>query len=184
MSNGDLPEAQPTADTDAIQQSENREPETRSPEPYTDSSDSGFTVAPPDVEESRPGSPALALAVAAGAWLVPGLGHLLLGRWVRSLLLAASVFSLFALGLRMEGKLYGWEFDRSPAAQSVPLQALEFFGDAGVGLPYVAAMKMGMGTGNLENRSFDYGEKFLWVAGLLNYLILLDAFDIAMGRKP
>jgi hypothetical protein len=53
-----------------------------------------------------------------------------------------------------------------------------------VGIPYFAAMRMGMGKGKLENRSFDYGEKFLWVAGLLNYLIMLDAFDVAMGRKP
>jgi hypothetical protein len=45
-------------------------------------------------------------------------------------------------------------------------------------------MKMGAGKGKLENRSFDYGEKFLWVAGLLNYLIVLDAFDVAMRRKP
>src|SRR6266702_2068878 len=29
----------------------------------------------------------------------------------------------------------------------------------------------------------EYGDKFLLVAGLLNYLAMLDAFDIAAGRK-
>jgi hypothetical protein len=32
--------------------------------------------------------------------------------------------------------------------------------------------------------TFEYGNTFLLVAGLLNYLGMLDAFDIAVGRKP
>jgi hypothetical protein len=32
--------------------------------------------------------------------------------------------------------------------------------------------------------TFEYGNTFLLVAGLLNYLAMLDAFDIAAGRKP
>ena len=36
----------------------------------------------------------------------------------------------------------------------------------------------------MTSESYDYGTTFLWVAGLLNFLIVLDAFDIAKGRKP
>jgi hypothetical protein len=184
MSNGDLPEAQPTGNADIFQESEIQPAEPRSGQPERTSSEPEFTIATPGEVQMPPASIPVALGVAAGAWLVPGLGHLLLGRWVRSLLFAVSIFSLFLLGLQMEGKLYGWKFERSATAQSDLLQGLMFFADAGVGLPYFAAMKMGAGKGKLENRSFDYGEKFLWVAGLLNYLIVLDAFDVAMRRKP
>jgi len=31
--------------------------------------------------------------------------------------------------------------------------------------------------------TYEYGNTFLLVAGLLNYLVMLDAFDIAAGRK-
>ncbi|HEX4999060.1 MAG TPA: DUF6677 family protein [Terriglobia bacterium] len=182
MSNGDLPQAQPGDSAPNANESEtpHTEHSPSRPEPVL----GGFTAAPEIVTETRAIPMGAAIAISAGAWLIPGLGHLILGRWTRSLLFALCVFSLFFLGLGMEGKLYGWAFDRTPTAQSIPLQALEFFGDAGVGLPYFVATRMGAGEGNLANRSYDYGEKFLWVAGLLNYLIMLDAFDVALGRKP
>jgi hypothetical protein len=31
--------------------------------------------------------------------------------------------------------------------------------------------------------TYEYGNAFLIVAGLLNMLVLLDAFDVAEGRK-
>ena len=31
--------------------------------------------------------------------------------------------------------------------------------------------------------TYEYGNTFLIVAGLLNALVVIDAFDIAMGRK-
>ena len=40
--------------------------------------------------------PALVLLV---AWLVPGAGHLLLGKWVRGLLLFASILGMYLIGL-------------------------------------------------------------------------------------
>jgi hypothetical protein len=184
MSNGDLPEAPPNAIPESIPENPIPQPETRAPEYPTTEPEATFTIAPSAPDEKRPMPTALAVVISACGWAIPGLGHLLLGRWVRSLLFATSVFALFLLGLMMEGRLYSWEFDYSSTAQSRPLQALEFFGDAGVGAPYFVAMKMGLDRGNLENRTYDYGEKFLWVAGLLNYLIVLDAFDVAMGRKP
>jgi hypothetical protein len=31
--------------------------------------------------------------------------------------------------------------------------------------------------------TYEYGNTFLLIAGLLNYLCMLDAFDISAGRK-
>ena len=42
---------------------------------------------------------------------------------------------------------------------------------------------MGAGGGEVTAATFEYGNTFLIVAGLLNFLVVLDAFDIAMGRK-
>jgi hypothetical protein len=43
---------------------------------------------------------------------------------------------------------------------------------------------MNLGVGTMTATTYDYGTTYLRVAGLLNYLIILDAFDIAQGRKP
>lgn len=118
--------------------------------------------------------------VCAGALLIPGLGHLLLKRWIRGTLLLASVLLMFVLGLGMHGALYG-----VPAREDlVSLTTLNAFANAGVGLPYLIARQAGMGIGIPTVQTFDYGRVYLAVAGLLNYLIVFDAFDIARGRKP
>ena len=41
----------------------------------------------------------------------------------------------------------------------------------------------GRGGGTVTAATWEYGNTFMIVAGLLNSLIVLDAFDIAMGRK-
>ena len=84
---------------------------------------------------------------------------------------------MFGMGLAMHGKLYGLEFE-------IPLQIFALIANLGIGLPYLVAKYMGLGIGVMTSQSYDYGTTFLWVAGLLNFLIILDAFDIAKGRKP
>jgi hypothetical protein len=108
--------------------------------------------------------------------IFPGLGHLLLGRWVRALLFAFSILVLFVLGLELEGKLYSLDF-------AEPIMNLPFLASASAGLPYFLARSWGYGAGNLENPSFDYGTTYVVVAGLLNWLVTLNAYDIAIGRK-
>jgi uncharacterized protein DUF6677 len=130
-----------------------------------------------ELQPSPPIPTAAAVAVGFGAWLIPGLGHILLGRWVRGLIFLACVVVMFAMGLGMNGKLYGTEFE-------IPLQIFALVANLGVGLPYLVAKYMGLGIGVMTSESYDYGTTFLWVAGLLNMLIVLDAFDIAKGRKP
>jgi hypothetical protein len=42
---------------------------------------------------------------------------------------------------------------------------------------------VGAGAGVVTAASYEYGNTFLIVAGLLNFLVVLDAFDVATGRK-
>ena len=136
---------------------------------------------PPETITSRKprkplGMPAT-LGICATGWFFPGASHLFLGRWGRALAFTLSVLTMFALGLAMQGRLYD-------AAPEQPLHIFAFLANIGVGAPYVIAQQFGLGAGFLANPSYDYGSTFLWVSGLLNYLIILDAFDIAQGRKP
>lgn len=110
------------------------------------------------------------------AWAVPGLGHVLLGRVRRGVLFAAVILALFVGGLALEGKVY------KPEAGE-PLTYLAAVGAAGVGVPFLVAHFAGVAEGNIQGRNFDYGNTFTLVAGLLNLLVVLDAFDVAAGRR-
>lgn len=106
---------------------------------------------------------------------MPGLGHLWLGRR-KGLIFLVILPAMFALGLLLEGRIFPVEF-------SQPLVALAAFANMGIGLPYVVARAMGYGAGNVIAVTYEYGNTFLIVAGLLNTLVVIDAFDISMGRK-
>ena len=56
--------------------------------------------------------------------------------------------------------------------------------EIGVGLPYFVAKMLGYGVGDVTSVTYEYGYTFCIVAGLMNALIVLDAYDIALGRKP
>lgn len=118
-------------------------------------------------------------------WLVPGLGHFLQGKWVRGLLLGGAVWACFIGGFRMGGYLF--KFDGSEQGLASLLQIPPMLGNLGAGLLYVVCWFMGIGFSHESAQAalptFEYGWTFLLVAGLLNYLVMLDAFDIAAGRK-
>ncbi len=122
----------------------------------------------------RAQSPNHVLICAAGL-LVPGLAHLWLGRR-KGLIFVAVLPAMFALGLVLEGRIFPVDF-------SQPLVALAALANMGIGLPYIAARMMGYGAGNVIAVTYEYGNTFLIVAGLLNTLVVIDAFDISMGRK-
>ena len=119
--------------------------------------------------------PAAAL-VCAVAWAMPGAGHLWLGRTVKGLVFLVALPLMFAIGLGLEGELY-------PVDPSRPLVALQGLADLGIGAPYLVAVAAGLGDGRVAAATYEYGNTFLVVAGLLNVLVVLDAFDIARGRK-
>ena len=109
-------------------------------------------------------------------WLVPGAGHLIQRRWIRGLLLMICVVAMFTLGLMMEGKVYG------PNGGDL-LDMLGFVSDLGAGCLYFVTRLMGWGAGAIQLASADYGTKFMFVAGLLNVISAVDAYDIAIGKK-
>jgi len=117
-----------------------------------------------------------AVALVAG-WLIPGAGHLLLGKWVRASLLAASIVCMFAVGIALQGKVY------TPNTGD-PLDMLGFAGDLGSGLLYGLARMLGWGATTVQIAVADYGTKFIVVAGLLNIVAAVDAHSLASGRKP
>jgi hypothetical protein len=114
--------------------------------------------------------------ICAAAWAVPGAGHLWLGRVQKGLIFLVALPLMFATGLWLEGRLF-------PFALEQPLVALAAFADIGMGVPYFVAKAAGLGAGRVIAQSFEYGNAFLIVAGLLNMLVVLDAFDVAEGRK-
>jgi len=114
--------------------------------------------------------------ICAAAWAVPGAGHLWLGRAQKGLVFLIALPLMFATGLWLEGRLFPFELAQ-------PLVALAAFANIGMGVPYFVAKVAGLGAGRVIAESFEYGNAFLIVAGLLNMLVVLDAFDVAEGRK-
>src|SRR6516165_4626909 len=115
--------------------------------------------------------------ICALAWLVPGGGHLIQKHRDKGLVFLVVIPLMFGIGLWLSGRLF-------PLEWSDPLVFLGAIADRGVGLPYIIARMMDAGAGTVIDQSYEYGNTFLMTAGLLNFLIILDAFDIAMGRKP
>ena len=64
-----------------------------------------------------------------------------------------------------------------------PLALLFSLAQMGVGAPYVMARMLGYEAGLVTSPTYEYGNTFTAVAGLLNILILLDALDTARGIK-
>lgn len=130
-------------------------------------------MAPP---AARSTSPAQVLIICAAAWAVPGAGHLWLGRAQKGASLLVLLTVMFAFGLWIEGRLFPFEF-------ADPLVGLAALADLGVGLPYFFAKALGAGVGSAVAATYEYGNTFVIVAGLLNMLAVLDAYDISQGRK-
>jgi hypothetical protein len=120
--------------------------------------------------------PGRLLLVCGLAWLIPGAGHLLQGRRQKGIIFLLALPIMFVVGLWLEGRLF-------PLEVSDPLVFLGGIANRGVGLPYLIARLMDAGLGTVTAASYEYGNTFLMTAGLLNFLVILDAFDIAKGRK-
>lgn len=126
--------------------------------------------------ESYPPTPRAVAALVVG-WFLPGGGHLMQKRWGRGAILLVSVFTMFFLGLGMEGRVYAFNTGDL-------LDILGFFGDLGAGGLYFLTRMMDWGKGAINLATADYGTKFIIVAGLLNIISAVDAYHIAVGKKP
>ena len=111
------------------------------------------------------------------AWAVPGAGHLLQGQIRKGAIFLVVLIAMFVIGLAFGGRLFPFQFGE-------PLVFLAAIAEWTILLPRVIAGLAGVGAGNVVAITYEYGNTFLIVSGLLNALVLLDAVDRATGRKP
>ncbi len=132
-------------------------------------------------EEKQPAVPvgAWAPAVALG-WLIPGGGHFLLKRTGRGALLLVAITSMFVCGLMMRGYMFQ---PQTGDLLTTLINVGGFIGDVAGGILYLLTVWLGYSQQDVAGHVHDYGTKFLVVAGLLNILAMVDAFEIAAGRK-
>lgn len=133
-------------------------------------------------DTTNPAAPPLSkwAPVVALAWLIPGGGHFLLKRPGRGALLAACVAAMFLLGLMMRGAFFQ---PQSGDLLTTVIYWGGFIGNLMAGIPYLLANWLGYNQVDVAGHVHDYGSKFLVAAGLLNILAMVDAFEIATGKK-
>lgn len=115
------------------------------------------------------------------AWIFPGAGHVAQGRFVRGAILGVVIWGMFIIALLSGGAHYpGFDFK-----DGALLYLLNIFARFGSGLGAVISLLMAAAPSPdvAKLATFEYGGRFLEVAGLLNYLAAIDAVDIALGRK-
>jgi len=120
------------------------------------------------------------LHVVALGWLIPGGGHLFLGRRGRGALLALSVVVMFVCGLMMRGALFQ---PQTGDLLTTIIYCGGFLGNLASGILYLLSVWLGYAQPDVAGHVHDYGTKFLVAAGLLNVLAMVDAFEIAVGKK-
>ncbi len=138
------------------------------------------------VAEDAEHAPGRAWVVGLAAWFVPGAGHLMVNRWGRALLMGGAVWLCFFLGMAMGGRLNALASFRP--LSSFLISFILVIGTFGTGALYIVSWMLDYGFAEDVQKAalvtHEYGYIFLFISGLLNYLNMLDAFDIAAGRKP
>jgi hypothetical protein len=132
-------------------------------------------------EGSLPGSsgkqnPAVPALVAIAAWMVPGLGHLLLRRWARALGFFLATAGLVLAGLALRGKVFSSD-------SKDPFGVLGFLADLGSGIFYFIARWIEAARVDISHASGDYGTRFIAASGIVNILGVIDAYGIVRGRR-
>jgi len=122
--------------------------------------------------------PARAVTASLLAWVWPGLGHVYLRRRGKALILMGAILALFVLGIFMNARL------ELHTGLEDPLALLFSVAQMGIGAPYFLARGLGFEAGVVTSPTYEYGNTFTAVGGLLNILVILDALDTARGRKP
>jgi hypothetical protein len=118
----------------------------------------------------------LAPFIAVAAWIVPGLGHLVLRRWGRALIFFLSVGGLAIAGYLLRGNVF-------PPRAGEPFSTLGFLADAGAGIFYFLSRFFETAGPDVSRAAGDYGTRFIAAAGIVNLLSVFDAYEIALGRR-
>jgi hypothetical protein len=119
--------------------------------------------------------PSLALTCAL-AWVFPGAGHMLQGQAGKALVFGTMLLPMYVLGLAFGGRLF-------PFQGVEPLMLLAAAAQWMIGVTRLVAGWAGYGLGDVVAASYEYGNTFLIVAGLMNVLVIFDAADVARGGK-
>jgi len=110
------------------------------------------------------------------AWIVPGLGHLLLRRWARALGFFLASAGLALTGVALRGEVFS-------SHSNDPFGALGFLADWGSGIFYFVARMFETAGPDISHASGDYGTRFIAASGIVNLLGVIDALGIARGRR-
>jgi len=130
----------------------------------------------PLTEQSAKLNPAVAWVIVLCAWIVPGLGHLLMGRRGRATIFFVATAGLTLIGFAMRGEVF------TPRSGDT-FGTLGLLADAGAGVFYFLARSIATAGPDLARATGDYGSRFFAAAGIVNLLGVLDAFAIARRRR-
>lgn len=133
------------------------------------------TPAAPPVR--RQPNPVLVGVLAIAAWLIPGMGHFLIGRRGRALVYFLAVAALATIGLALRGHIF------EPTMRD-PFDLLGYISNLGAGAFYFLARMVDNGGPDVSRAAGDYGTRFFATAGVLNLLCVIDALEIIARRKP
>jgi Family of unknown function (DUF6677) len=131
---------------------------------------------PPPVPATTRKRTVLAPLIGLAAWLLPGLGHLFLGRRGRALGFFVSVGGLAIAGYLLRGNVF-------PPHSEDPFGTLGFLADAASGVFYYLAHVFEAAGPDVSRAAGDYGTRFIAAAGVVNVLAVFDALEIASGRR-
>jgi hypothetical protein len=119
--------------------------------------------------------------IGALSWFLPGAGHIRTGHWKRGLIIGLIIWGMFFVGIFGGGAFYpGHSFK-----DGMLLYLLNIFSRLGNGLGFLVSLIFGSGQANgvAASALFEYSGRFVEVAGLLNYLAIIDAIDLGLKRK-
>lgn len=115
------------------------------------------------------------------SWLFPGAGHLAQGRIKRGLIISGAIWLMFLIGIFSGGAYYPG-FDFKDGSLLYLLNVFAKLGN-GIGTAVTFLVSAEHAPNVAAKATFEYGGRFVETAGLLNYLAIIDAVDIALGRK-
>ena len=101
---------------------------------------------------------------------------MLQGQAQKAAVFFVALVAMFACGVVFGGRLFPFQWGD-------PLVFLAAAAEWGLGFPRVVALLGGLGQGQVTTATYEYGNTFLIASGLLNTMVALNAFDLAVGPK-